>query len=163
MIIDEKGKLFGKINIIDLVVIILVIAAVGVAAYAKLSDRGAEPKEGDQTTLVMKYYIEEVNDFVADKVIVGVPLFDDSTITPLGTVTAVERKPSVSFAPNSQGEFVRSPKEGFSSLIITGEVKGKKTEHGAEVNKVKYGVGHTFVLRAGDAKLYLRVYDIQVK
>ncbi len=163
MIIDEKGKLFGKINIIDLIVLVLIAAAVVVGAYSKLSDKVSIGGGGEgEQTLVIKYYIEEVSDFVAEKVEVGSSLMDDNTLTELGKVTAVEVGPAVSFAGNSEGEYIKTTKDGFNSLLITGEVKGVKTEYGAEVKKSKYGVGHSFVLRAGDAKLYLRVYDIDV-
>ncbi|MBQ3920702.1 MAG: DUF4330 domain-containing protein, partial [Firmicutes bacterium] len=38
-IVDEKGKLFGLINIVDLLVVILIIAIVGVVAVKILGDK----------------------------------------------------------------------------------------------------------------------------
>ena len=37
MIIDKKGKLFGKINIIDLLLIIILVAAIGIFGYKYIS------------------------------------------------------------------------------------------------------------------------------
>jgi len=157
--IDEKGRLFGKINIIDLIVLLVIIAAVAIVgfSFAKGSDTAAE------STLVVKYYIEEANNFVAEKVQVGNTLYDDNEDIELGKVIDVEIGEPVSWAGTADGQYVQVSREGFSSMIITGEVAGTKTDIGAEIEGVKYGVGHTMVLRAGDAKLYLRVYDIAVK
>ncbi|MEG0754956.1 MAG: DUF4330 domain-containing protein, partial [Oscillospiraceae bacterium] len=40
-VVDEKGKLFGKINIIDLLVIILVIAGLALVGWKVIGNRGA--------------------------------------------------------------------------------------------------------------------------
>ena len=153
----KNGKLFGKINIIDFLVVLVILVGIAAVAVFLFVPRGA----GDE--LVMQYMIEEVDTFVADKVKVGDELYDESFSLDLGYVTAVEKGPSVSYIENARGGYSRISKDGLYSMIITGEVMGKKTSLGAEIGGKKYGVGHTFVLRAGDAKLYLRVYDIKLK
>lgn len=153
----KNGKLFGKINIIDFLVVLVILVGIAAVAAFLFIPRGA----GDE--LVMKFMIEEVDAFVADKVKVGDELYDESFSLDLGYVTAVEKGPSVSYIENAKGGYTRISKEGLYSMVITGEVMGEKTSLGAEIGGKKYGVGHTFVLRAGDAKLYLRVYDIQLK
>ena len=40
-IIDEKGRLFGKLNLIDLLVIILLIAAVAAVAWKLVGKKAA--------------------------------------------------------------------------------------------------------------------------
>ena len=153
----KNGKLFGKINVIDfLVVVVILVAVIAVAAFVFMPKDGAD-------TLVMKFRIEEVDEFVALKVKVGDPLYDDTYSLDLGKVTDIEIDDSISYGSLMDGTFSLTSKEDYCSMIITGEVKGTKTKLGAEIGGKKYGVGHTFVLRAGDAKLYLRVYDIKVK
>lgn len=153
----KNGKLFGKINVIDFLVVLVILVGIAAVAAFLFLPRGA----GDE--LVMKYMIEEVDAFVADKVKIGDELYDESFSLELGEVTAIEKGPSVSYIENARGGYSRISKDGLYSMIITGEVMGEKTTLGAEIGGKKYGVGHTFVLRAGDAKLYLRVYDIQLK
>ena len=160
MIIDKKGKVFGKINIIDLLVLLLII---GIGVFFGLRMNSSGSQSGGKQTIVMKYYIEEVNDFVINRVKVGDALLDDGRNVSLGKVTDVEIMPSVSWGMTDEGEYKKSEREGFYSAIITGEVEGTIYKNGAIINASKYAVGHTFVLKAGDAKLYLRVYDISVK
>lgn len=155
MLIDKQGKLFGKINIIDLLVLLILVVAVVVVGVRFLA-----PKEQNLDRLEMKFYVEEVNDWVADKIQIGDTMYDGTNQMTLGKVTSVEKGEPEIWAITEDGRYVRVPKEGFSSLIITGEVQGKKTSTGAEIDGEIYGVGHSMVLHAGDAKIYLRVYDI---
>lgn len=156
---EKNKKLFGKINIIDFIVIIVLILAVCVIGVSKLRDKNAS----DRQTLIIKYYAEEVRDNVASRVKPGDNLYDYTDKGQLGTVTDVQMGEAVSYAVKSDGTFSAVPKAGYSSIIITGEVEGLKTDLGATVNSHKYGVGHSFTLYAGEARIYLRVYDIQVK
>ncbi len=159
MLIDKQGKLFGKINVIDLIVIVILAATVCVLGLRFLAPKSGSVGE----TLEIKYYVEEVNDWVADKIEIGDELYDGTSAQEIGTVTAIEKGAPVAWAVTEDGRYVPAQREGFCSLIITGEVQGEKTETGAEIGGNMYGVGHSMVLYAGDAKIYLRVYDIGVK
>lgn len=153
----KNGKLFGKINIIDFLAVLAVVVVIAAAAVFVL-----RPKDGGDT-LVMKFRIEEVDGFVAEKVHVGDELYDDTNLQDIGVVTDVELSDSISYGQVNDSVYTLTSKEGYYSMIITGEVKGRKTKLGAEIGGKKYGVGHSMVLRAGDTKMYLRVYDIALK
>ncbi len=159
MFIDKKGKLFGKINIIDLLILIILVAAIAILGVKFLGGgRGT-----DSQVLEMKFHIEEIDTWVTENVKVGDALYDGTYEQPLGTVTNVETEPSKTWGLGADGQYVLSSREGFKSMTITGEVLGTKTDVGAKVGGELYGVGHSMILYAGDAKLYLRVYDISVK
>lgn len=156
MKIDEKGRLFGKINIIDLLVVIVLIAVLCFAGYKFIGDKGTQSQK-----IVMKIMTEEVSDFVLDKINIGDVVSDDLNNVPLGKVTNIEKGPSISWAANTDGEYVASDREGWSSAIITTELEGKMYEHGALVQNSKYGVGHSATFRFGIGKIWARVYDIE--
>ncbi len=158
MFIDKKGKLFGKINIIDLLILVILVAAIAVLGVKFLGKGGK-----DVQTLEMKFHIEEVDTWVTENVQVGDALYDGTYEQNLGVVTNVETGQSKTWGQNADGQYVLSSRDGYNSMTITGEVQGTKTAVGAEVNGQLYGVGHSMVLYAGDAKLYLRVQDIRVK
>lgn len=155
----KNGKIFGKINVIDFLVLMVIILAIAAVAVFLFMPRGGAD------TLIMKFRIEEVDEFVANKVNIGDELYDDTYSLDLGFVTDIELEDSISYSSqvNDDNVWTSISKEGYYSMIITGECTGTKTKLGAEIGGKKYGVGHTFVLRAGDAKLYLRVYDIDLK
>ncbi len=158
--IDKNGKLFGKINIIDLLVIIFIVVAVAVIGVFVVKNKKSTES---QETLIMKFYAEEISDFVAEKLLEGNSLYDDETHVSLGKITNLEINDSVTYGEISDGQYTMVNKQGYKSVIITGELIGTKNDLGAIISGHQYGVGHSMVLRAGDAKIYLRVYDIAKK
>ncbi len=162
MLMDEKGRLFGKINIIDLIIIIVLIAALAVVGIKILAPSGLSGSAlTEKGSIEMQFYLEEANEWVVDKIKVGDTMTDGAHGKPIGVVTKVEKGAPIAWVANKDGEYVLSQREGFCSVTITGTVHGEKTANGVEIAGTLYGIGHSMVLHAGDAKLYLRVYDIQ--
>lgn len=169
-LINEKGKLFGIINIIDLIVLLAIalLALVGVkfmrsGGFAALSKEDSEGFMGPETTLEIEFYGEEVSDFVVNQLYEGAYLYDETSLEDLGVLTSYVIGDSIAYSPNDQGISVAAPKPDYKSVKITGVVEGERTPLGATVGTAHYASGHTFVLRAGDAKIYLRVYDVRAK
>ncbi len=169
-LVTKEGKLFGIINIIDLLVLLFIIAAAAVAGMFFTGKLGAET-QGSKSEILSKgsvgaidvvFYTEEVSDFVIDKVnLVDSYAFDDACQHLLGKVTDVDEGESIIYGTNAQGATIASPKEGYSSAYITAAVPAAiRTRFGFSLNKANYGIGHTFVVRVDDAKIYMRIYDI---
>lgn len=161
MLIDNKGKLFGKINIIDLIILLIIVGAVAGAVY-KFSKANVGPMV-KQDDVVIKFYTEEVPDFVASVVQKGDTVIDDGKNTLFGSVTDVSVNPSETVAMTSDGQFVKSEKPGTKSILITSEIKGVMGSNGATIGGVNYNIGQTLTIRAGKAKIWMRVYDVQKK
>lgn len=161
----EKKKF--KFNIIDVIVLVVLIAAICFAGYKLFFDRmgnNAGQKE-QELSYTVEFFCEESPTFSAELVQVGDQLVDEYMDVPLGTVTSVELAPSVSYASNAEGQWVKSTKEGYSSVKITADLsfRGAPYAHGFQVETFKYGVGHSLTFRAGKAKLYGRVSAIEQK
>lgn len=157
-------KVFKRINIIDLIVILVLVFAVAAAGVFFVRSRKNQEIVTEQTSLlVVKFYTEEVSDFVADKLEVGATLFDADKEVDMGSITNFEIGNAIVYGGIDAGSYEVVHKEGYKSVTITGEVQGVKNATGALIGGEQYGVGHSMTLRAGDAKIYLRVYDIGVK
>ena len=161
--IDEKGNLFGKINVIDFVVLLAVLAAAVVFAFSWISgymgDKTRDTKKAEEKEFIMEFYADEVADYVVEHLKEGAELYDADSAAKLGEVVSFETGPSRVYVTNEAGEIVVSEKEGYSSLTIVGKVTATQGDGGIEVSGCTYGVGHTMTLRAGNAKIYLKVSD----
>lgn len=156
--ISKDGKVFGKINIVDLIIIIVLVFSVGLFAYTKIAE---DANSASSTPLIFEFYTDELPEYVVPHVKVGSKLFDNDTNLELGEVTGVKSGPAVVYNVNEAGETVTSEKEGYKSIRITGKVKGALGDFGVEISGHKYGVGHSMTLRVGTAKIYLKISDIR--
>ena len=81
----------------------------------------------------------------------------------LGKITDVKTGEAAIYSPDSNGMIQKSSKEDYKSVTLTTEVNASDYEYGVEISGAKYGVGHTFTVRAGKSKLYGKVKAIEKK
>lgn len=164
MIIDKKGKLFGKINIIDLLLIIVLVAAIGIFGYKYISKDGGNAGGNGSVNGKAKvtFYTEEVSDFVVDGTInIGDPVIDVNTSTVMGTIVDVKIEKSHSYAADAEGKYILSEKPEHSAVTVVIESDGAQMVNGIKIGSNKYYIGHSMTITAGRAKMYLRVSDIE--
>lgn len=154
---NETKKKF-KFNIIDLIVLIVIVAAVAFVVI-KLSGGGLFGK--DESTYIVKYFCDEVPDFAAEVIYVGDGVVDEQKDTDLGEVTSVSLYPSRTYAQSADGEYKLAPKEHYNSVEVVTIVKGTDYDNGVIIDGSKYGVGHSLTIRVGKAKIYGRVSYIE--
>lgn len=151
----EKKKF--KINIIDIIIVVLIIC-VAVFAVLKFSDGGNPVSAATDTSKVrITYFHECATNYVIDSAQIGDPVYDGSSEQNMGVVTAIKTGAPIAT------ENVPYPTEGYHySVFVTTEAEGTWTDHGVVVNGTIYAPGHTLVIYAGDAKLYLTVYSVEL-
>ena len=91
-LIDKNGRLFGKISVIDLLVV-LVVAVMAFALHQKNNSFTVTASSGSGTTITFTCLAENLDLHVADAVAVGDKMYDKdhSTGGAIGTITAIER------------------------------------------------------------------------
>ena len=163
MIIDSRGKLFGKVSIIDIVIVVVLLGAVAGIGYKFTKSKTVSPfVRADK--LEIQFYGEEVPDFAAKAIKKGDLAKDSEKNVFLGTVKDIKIGKSVSWVESgSRGEYVASSKTGYSSIYITLEGKGVFGSTGVTINNAEYYVGQTVNLRVGNAAFYIKVSDIRKK
>ena len=89
-LIDNKGRIFGLINIIDLLVIVLIVAVVG-----RFTLKSRQKSTGAVTTNIeVVVHVKEVRDATADIVKVGDIVKETKSNVVLGKVVDVKVNPS---------------------------------------------------------------------
>ncbi|MFB0920964.1 MAG: DUF4330 domain-containing protein [Oscillospiraceae bacterium] len=156
--IDKNGKLFGKINLIDFI-IVLVIIALAVFVALKVVDKGNENTNLSQVRI--SFFGDETPDYVAKVLEKGTSVMDSTEKVTLGTVESFEVGAPIGYDTNANGEVQQVVRQGYNSVSITAIGKGALSEHGVTIDGVLYGVGHTLTIYAGKAKLYLKISGIE--
>ena len=150
-----------KLNVIDW---IFIIAAFGGVAMIILFFRGdglfGKTETDNKGIYEITYYSAEVADFVCDSIGEGDRVSDDGGSKELGVVSNVYREDARVYVTDGEGNLVSAKKEGYSSLFLMTEAEAESFENGVIINGTRLGIGHTMVVRAGKAKIYMTVYDI---
>jgi len=160
LIIDNKGRLFGKISIIDILIILIIIAAAAGIGYKYTKSKTASPfvKTDD---IQVRFYVEEAPDFAVNAVKIGDPVKESLQNTGLGRVSDITTGKSVSWVQTDKGEYVPASKEGYSSCVITMDAKGFYGSNGVSINNTDYYIGRTIVLYVGNAALAGRISGLE--
>lgn len=141
-IMDQNGRLFGKISVID-VLVIAVVVVMGVALYVKSAHNEITSTTTTNQTITYQVLASGVRTYVADAVRVGDEMFDQdrSSGGTLGRIVAIERLPGGSLAEFNDGTMETVPVEDGVNLLLTVEGSGLVGEKGrCTLNRV-YDLG----------------------
>lgn len=156
-LIDEKGKLFGLVNPIDLLVVLLIVLIAGGAVYKlKFSAAGSAAK-----TVYATVRIPLVIPYVADKVKVGDKIVSGTSYTDV-EIVKVEAKPSEVVTSTAVGERKLATDPWNKDLYVT--VKGKTGIPEAEVNMggQEIRVGKDYFVKTFTSELKGTIIEVKI-
>jgi hypothetical protein len=160
MILDSRGKLFGKVSIIDLLVIIVVVGlAAGVFYKFSKSDTASVFNKPD--TIESVIFIEEAPEYTAAALKTGDLVKEVVQNSVFGAVTSVKVNDSISYAVNDQGVWVQSPKPGYISLEINLKGEGIYGSNGITFGSSAFFVGKFYEIKVGNAAFYGRIKSVR--
>lgn len=149
-IIDEKGKLFGRINIIDLIVLALIAVVVVVLGMKVLNRTSGLPTAGDgvhlKYTVLVSRVSQEVYDSVAQQVEAG---GENNTLMANGdmltgcTVTSIASLPHKEAVEKADGTIVLSDEPGYVDAVFDIEaVVTNRVTQAVGTQEVRIGKSH---------------------
>jgi len=130
-LIDEKGRLFGRLSVIDLLVI-LVAAVMAAALYVKndrLNLSNGKVSAAEDRIITFQVRLQGEKDYVVAAIREGEEVFDvnyESDDRPVGTVTKVEitKTPGAEIEALDDGTAGPVEKEGTVDALVTVESRG---------------------------------------
>ena len=139
-IIDEKGRLFGKLNLIDLLVIILLIAAVAAVAWKLVGKKAAEAVADTGRTITYTVTVEDVNREAAEfaSTQIGKSLVNNSKV-----VDAAITDAAVTDRADS----------AHVDLAVTIEGRGQFTGHVYKVGAQEVRGGYEYIVKTSEFEL----------
>ncbi|MFZ5652585.1 MAG: DUF4330 domain-containing protein [Bacillota bacterium] len=113
-IIDEKGKVLGLINIIDLIIILTVLLVAG-GAYYKFTSKSVQVKP---VTVEFQVLVPHVRPELVNAIKAGDKMVKGDSYTNV-TVKSVEIKPGFSINVDSRGQRVASHDPYLKDIYVT--------------------------------------------
>lgn len=147
-LVNEKGKLFGIINVIDLVILLAVILVAAAAVY-----KFAAPTVGDvvapKSDMYVSMRIRGAMDYLnaellkmqpGDKLVAGNGYID-------AEIVSVESLPYLSAANTADGKFVTAADPQKYDVIVTVHSKQSKTDPILKIGTQEVRIGRGFILK----------------
>lgn len=136
-IIDNNGRLFGKISVID-VVVLLVIVCMGAALFMKTNTMTHTSVESAGDTITYQVIFHGVPTFVQDHLRVGDKMFDDDNLTvgSLGEIIEIQYLPGTELIEFDDGTVAFAPKEDSVNVLVTVRGTGRISGNTYQLNRV---------------------------
>ena len=140
-IIDKNGRLFGKISVID-VMVILVVAVIGVALYLKTNTMTHTSTATPNETINYQIYVRGVGDNVKDALRLEDQIFDEDRGNSgcLGVIKNIEVLPGTEMISFDDGTVSIVSSEGTDDLLLTIQGEGLISGKSYSLNRI-YDLG----------------------
>ena len=160
-IIDEKGRLFSKVSVIDVVVVVFVVLLCVVCVYKYVNREKNTGVQKESEKLVITFVAEEVPQYVVETLKEGKKVKESAWRTDIGTLVSYNVGPSVSYATTFQGEYVKTTKDGYNSVEATIDSFGYFEDTGARVDGQLLLVGKYITVEIGESAYWGRISSIK--
>jgi hypothetical protein len=119
--IDENGFLFGRINIIDFIFVLVLILAIAGGVYKMGFLNSLEESTESQNKAIITFMVKEVFPSAADAVEIGGEIKELRSNQVFGKIIDKEVQPYTEAAPDQNGTWVLSEVPDKINIIITVE------------------------------------------
>lgn len=159
-IINEKGKLFGIINPVDLIVLILILSIAGGVAYKFLFSQ--TPVMAEKEVYVTLYAQQQLQE-VADSIKKGDKLVANNQYTNAEVVEVIDVKPAVTVSPNYEGKSVESEHPLWKDIKIMIKDKINPASLPLKAGGQEIRVGYPYIFKTQTVEANSRITKIEFK
>ena len=158
--IDKNGKIGGKINLIDFLIVIFVLAAIAFVVFRFFSFKKDDTEKAESDRVVIEFTCAEVNDYTVEQLEIGAPALDGYTDNDFGVLTDFKLDEAISYTYNDTGDTVAMVIPDSKSVVLTFECDATLDDNGFFINNSRYGIGYAMVVYAGPCKLWGKISGI---
>lgn len=164
-LIDEKGKLFGKLNIVDLVVVVVIVAIIAAVAVrftsSKLNANGLTPASEDQYCYVTAFASLQVPE-VAEALHVGDHIAAGGKFTD-AEIVSVDVQPAAYIGVNSEGKAVYSEHPLWKDVTVVIKEKIDPSNITIKVGGQEARVGFSYIVKTQTVEANAKIRGIEFK
>lgn len=159
-VLDNKGRLFGKFNLLDLAVVLVVLAVVARFGYQAYQGRQVAPVGNErEISVVMRF--ASVAEATTKWVKVGDEMYDSKSRTYLGKVTAVRSEPALVVVTSEDGRSYEHLSKHRFDFYVTVTGPGRVSPNGVTMGGFEMVIGRTNYVRTALWSGYGVTWDMQ--
>lgn len=139
--LDEKGRVFGKISVIDLVVVLVLVVAGAWFAYAKFGRNLEADVAARQQPIEYTIIVPTLRPTTAEALAMGGSVFEFKTGANIGTIRGVKTEPCEVWTIIGDGTWLKVKDDGKVDAYVTVSSTARVGEDTITVNGVEVRVG----------------------
>lgn len=162
-LVDDKGRIFGLVNMIDLIVLVFVVALVLGGAYRLYGPRQNEDIfQQDGNAVLMKGRVFDVSQYTVDVIRKGDIVIDPVARIPFGEIIAVEAVPHRRLVDTADGKVLLSEVPERFDVILSIKGVAQVSEHAIRIASHDVRVGNRIVLGGRDYMIATTILQVEV-
>lgn len=147
-IIDKKGKLFGKVSIIDVLTVLVILAMVSWFVWARIGRNLQSEVASREQPIEFTVVINAIRKTTAEAIEKGDRMFEFKTGAFVGTVESVSTEPADVLLAKEGGVMLRVEDSKRVDTFVTITSTARVSEDVITVNGVEIRVGATIGLKS---------------
>lgn len=159
----KDGKLFGKINIVDMAVILIVVLLI-IGATIKFGKFNSKTEESTSQNIEYKVEVKNIRGYTVDALQIGDLVYDSQTGISIGSITNIEKTNAKTYESLITGDVVLVENPYKYDVVITVETPGSVETDAYYANKtIELKVNSVKVIETKYTKTSGTISDIKVK
>ena len=159
----KDGKVFGKINVVDLCVILVIVLLI-IGAVIKFGNFNSKTEETTNQIIEYKFEIKNVREYTLNALASGDKVYDSQTGIEIGKITNVEYTSAKTYEGLVTGEIVLVENPYKCDIVVTIETPGTVETDAYYANKtIELKVNSTKIIETKYTKTSGTISDIKVK
>lgn len=130
----KNGKIFGKINIIDFFVLVLIVLLV-IGAIMKFGKFNNKTEESSNQVLEYKFEVKNIREFTINAIESGDIVYDSQTGVNIGTIKNVEKRHAETYDVTDEGKTILVDNPYKYDMTLTIETPGTIEKDAYYANK----------------------------
>lgn len=162
MIIDNRGKLFGKVSVVDILIILFLVLAAGLG-YRYMNSRGGTTVAAQPQKIIMVFYGEEAPEFAVKAAKKGDVVREYQGSIFGKVIEDIKIDKARKFDEDQDGNLVPMSREGYVSYFMTVEGEGFINSTGVSLGGTEYQTGKLLTIKVGNAIFQGMLYSFEKK
>lgn len=134
-ILDENGRIGGKISIIDVIVILICLLVV-FSVFVKFNNDDTRAASKDAKTITYTVKIKSIRQGTVDAIKKGDVLRENIDKNPMGKVEAIQVEPATLKMNLNNGTWIDAPLEDRYDVILTMKKKADLNDGHVYINRI---------------------------
>ncbi|MDO4581010.1 MAG: DUF4330 domain-containing protein [Bacillota bacterium] len=163
-IVNEKGKLFGIINVVDLLILLVVLCVGGVIVWQLVGDRVSQavaPQVEAKAVAIIEGAPPELVEEVLRQDLVGEKMVSGNSYT-AATITGVWTSDYQMSVETADGEIVLSKDPVKSDIFVEFTVMVAENTTGVKIGSQEVRAGNSFIIKTQTFECAGVVYYVQI-